>query len=260
MKRIWYKSFQVALCSAYARIAEVCPPHIWKPEYLISALYHSEPCLPLIECFEVALSTLGVHLVRGILGNNEDLTVLALEEKSIESGRLGQKRSIRDMDSLSIKRQKLNEETVVADASLDVERKSGYIVACQTVEGYASHMNKSLLSFVDSLNAPAVRPGSLRPEIALSALSILCITFSIYPKIDLSLRIFRQMLAWLPWIANQVGRYCYKFLLSISISIYIFVFFLINLLAGVIGKTRKLNYCRYFHILGRNSQCIAFSK
>ncbi|XP_068493011.1 serine/threonine-protein kinase ATR isoform X2 [Phaseolus vulgaris] len=197
---------KVALCSAYARIAQVCPPHIWKPEYLISALYHSEPCLPLIECFEVALSTLGPHFVRGILGNNEDLTVLASEDTSTESTRLGQKRPIRDMDILSMKRQKLNEEIVVADASLDMECRSGYIVTCQTVEGYASHMNKSLISFVDSLNAPAVRPGSLRPEIALSALSILCITFSIYPEIDLSLRIFQQMLAWLPWIADQAKQ------------------------------------------------------
>jgi len=111
------------------------------------------------------------------------------------------------MDNLSIKRQKLNEEVVVTDGNLDVECKSSYVVTCQTVEGYASHMNKSILSFVDSLSAPAVRPGPLRPEIALSALSILCITFSVYPEIDLSLRIFQQMLAWLPWIADKVGRY-----------------------------------------------------
>ncbi|XP_027934179.1 serine/threonine-protein kinase ATR isoform X2 [Vigna unguiculata] len=206
MGRTKSQQLKVALCSAYARIAQVCPLHIWKPEYLISALYHSEPCLPLIECFEVALSTLGPHLVRGILGNTEDLTVLASEDKSIEGTRLGHKRSIQDMDNLSIKRQKLNEEVVVTDGNLDVECKSSYVVTCQTVEGYASHMNKSILSFVDSLSAPAVRPGPLRPEIALSALSILCITFSVYPEIDLSLRIFQQMLAWLPWIADKAKQ------------------------------------------------------
>lgn len=199
--------FQVALCSVYARIAQVCPPHIWQPEYLISALYHPEPCLPLVECFQVALSTLGPHLVGGVQGNDKKLIVLAYEDKSIESMRLGQKRPIQYMDNLNIKRQKLNEEIVVADANLEVERKSSYIVTCQRVESYASHMNKSLFSFVQSLNAPAVRPGgSLRPDIALSALSMLCIAFSIYPKTDLSLRIFQQMLAWLPWIADQVGR------------------------------------------------------
>ncbi|TKY50719.1 Serine/threonine-protein kinase ATR [Spatholobus suberectus] len=67
-------------------------------------------------------------------------------------------------------------------------------------------MNKSLISFVQSLNAPAGRPGSLRPDIALSALSMLCIAFSIYPETDLSLRIFQQMLAWLPWIADQAKQ------------------------------------------------------
>ncbi|KAL2323976.1 hypothetical protein Fmac_023034 [Flemingia macrophylla] len=197
----------IALCSAYARIAKVCPPHIWQPEYLIRALYHPEPCLPLIECFQVALSTLGPHLVGGTQGNNKDFTMLAAEDKSIEGTRLGQKRPIQDMDKLNNKRQKLNDEIVVADVSLQVECKSSHIVTCQRAEGYASHMNKSLLSFVQSLNIPAVRPGgSLRPDVALSALSMLCIAFSSYPETDLSLRIFQQMLAWLPWIADQAKK------------------------------------------------------
>ncbi|RDY02662.1 Serine/threonine-protein kinase ATR, partial [Mucuna pruriens] len=206
MQRTKSQQLKVALCSAYARIAQVCPPHIWQPEYLISALYHPEPCLPLIECFRVALSSLGPHLVGGIIENNKDLTVLASEDKSIESMRLGQKRPIQDVDNLNIKKQKLNEEIVVVNASFEVECKSSYIVTCQRVEGYASHMSKSLLSFVQLLNAPAVRPGSLRPDIALSALSMLCIAFSIYPETDLSLRIFQQMLAWLPWLADQAKQ------------------------------------------------------
>lgn len=200
--------FQVALCSAYARIAHVCPPHVWKPEYLISALYHPEPCLPLIECFQVALSTLGPHLVGGTIGNNKNVTMLSYEKKSIESVIHGQKRPIQDMDNSKIKRQKLNEEIDVVDASLEVECKYSCIVTCQSVEDYANHMNKSLLSFVQSLNAPAVGPGSLRPDIvqSLSVLSMLCIAFSVCPETDLSLRIFQQMLAWLPWIVEQVGR------------------------------------------------------
>lgn len=110
------------------------------------------------------------------------------------------------MGNSKIKRQKLNEEIDVIDASIEVECKYSCIVTCQRVEDYANHMNKSLVSFVQSLNAPAVGPGSLRPDIALSALSVLCIAFSIYPESDLSIRIFQQMLAWLPWIAEQVGR------------------------------------------------------
>ena len=195
------------MCSAYARIARVCPPHIWQPEYLISTLYHpEEPFLPLIECFQVALSTLGPQLVGGIQGNDNTLTTLASKDQSIQSMRLGQKRPIQDTDNLKIKRQKLNEEIFVSDASLVVECKYSCIVTCQRVEDYANQMNKSLLSFVQSLNAPDVRPGSLRPNTALSALSMLCIAFSIYPETDLYLRIFQQMLAWLPWIVEQVGR------------------------------------------------------
>lgn len=197
---------QAALCSAYARIAQVCSPHVWKPELLISVLYHPEPCLPLIECFQVAVSTLGPHLVGGIQGNNKNGALLSNENKSIESTGHGQKRSIQDMDNFKNKRQKLSKEIDVKDASIEVECKYSCIVTCQRVEDYANHMNKSLLSFVQSLNAPAVEPGLLRPDIALSALSVLCIAFSIYPESDLSIRIFKQMLAWLPWIAEQVAR------------------------------------------------------
>jgi serine/threonine-protein kinase ATR len=116
-------SFQVALCSAYVRIAQVCPPHVWKPEHLISALCHPEPCLPLIECFQVAVSTLGPHLFGGIQGNNKNVALLLNENNSIESIRHGQKRSIQDMDNLKIKRQKLNEEIDFTEASVEVELK-----------------------------------------------------------------------------------------------------------------------------------------
>ncbi|KAK2405514.1 Ataxia telangiectasia-mutated and RAD3 protein [Trifolium repens] len=212
------QQLKVALCSAYVRIAQVCPPHVWKPEHLISALCHTEPCLPLIECFQVAVSTLGPHLFGEIQGNNKNVALLLNENKSIESIRHGQKRSIQDMDNLKIKRQKLNEEIDFTDASIEVELKYSCIVTCQTVEEYASHMNKSLLSFVQSLNAPAVGPGSLRPDIALPALSILCIAFSIYPESDLSVRIFQQMLGWLSWIAEQAKQ---GNSISVDISTYL---------------------------------------
>ncbi|GAU18055.1 hypothetical protein TSUD_51660, partial [Trifolium subterraneum] len=210
---------KVALCSAYVRITQVCPPHAWKPEHLISALCHPEPCSPLIECFQVAVSTLGPHHFGGIpQGNNKNVALLLNENKSIESIRHGQKRSIQDMDNLKIKRQKLNEEIDFTDASIEVQLKYSCIVTCQTLEDYAHHMNKSLLSFVQSLNAPGVGPGSLRPDIALPALSILCVAFSIYPESDLSVRIFQQMLAWLSWIAEQAKQ---GNSISVDISTYL---------------------------------------
>ncbi|XP_020211373.1 serine/threonine-protein kinase ATR isoform X2 [Cajanus cajan] len=249
LQSIWKTKSQqlkVALCSAYARIAQVCPPHIWQPEYLISALYHPEPCLPLIECFQVALSTLGPHLVGGIQGNNKDFTVIASEDKSIEGMRLGQKRPIQDMDNLNIKRQKLNEEIVIADISLEEERKSSYIVTFQRAEGYASEMNKSLISFVQSLNASAIIPGgSLRPDIVLSALSMLCIAFSIYPETDLSLRIFQQMLAWLPWIADQAKQ---GNSITVDISTYLEGIHSVLLVQNASFKEHNLLHNESYHV------------
>ncbi|CAK8574214.1 unnamed protein product [Lathyrus sativus] len=212
------QQLKAALCSAYARIAQVCSPHVWKPEHLISALYHPEPCLPMIECFQVAVSTLGPHLVGGIQGNDKNGALLSNENKPIERTGHGQKRSIQDMDNFKIKRQRLSKEIDVVDASIEVECKYNCIVTCQRVEDYANHMNKSLLSFIQSLNAPAVGPGSLKPDIALSALSVLCIAFSIYPESDMSIRIFEQMLAWLPWITEQVKQ---GSSISVDISTYL---------------------------------------
>ncbi|AES62926.2 Serine/Threonine-kinase ATR-like protein [Medicago truncatula] len=218
LRRTKSQELKVALCSAYVRIAKVCPPHVWKPEHLISTLCHPEPCLPLIECFQVAVSTLGAHLFVGIQGNTKNVALLSNENKSIESMKHGQKRSIQDMDNFKIKRQKLNEEINVADASIEVECKYSCIVTCQRVEDYANHMNKSLLTFVQSLNAPAAGPCSLRPDIALSALSNLCIAFSMYPESDLSIRIFQQMLVWLSWIAEQAKQ---GSLIIVDISTYL---------------------------------------
>ncbi|KAI4350245.1 hypothetical protein L6164_004717 [Bauhinia variegata] len=200
MRRTKSEELKFALCSAYARIAKVCPPHIWQPESLISALCHPEPFFPLIKCFQVALSTLGPNLVGGMQGNNKTSTLL--DDKSIESTRLRQKRPIQDLEGLKIKRQKLREEIVVASACLEAECKYSPIVSCQR-EDYANHMNKSLLSFIELLHPPTIKSGSLRPEVALPALSMLCIAFSFYPETNLSLSIFQQMYAWLPWIVEQ---------------------------------------------------------
>ncbi|MED6198219.1 hypothetical protein PIB30_064049 [Stylosanthes scabra] len=206
LSRTKSQELKVALCSAYARIARVCSPHIWQPEYLISALYQLEDLfLPLIDCFQAALSTLDPHLVGGVQGNSNTLTTLTTKDQRIQSMRLGLKRPIQEIDNPTIKRQKVNEEIAVSDASLEMECKYSGIVTCQRVEDYAKDMNKSLLSFVQSLNPPAVGVAllSLRPEAALSALSMMCITFSIYPETDIYLRIFQQMHAWLPWIVEQ---------------------------------------------------------
>ncbi|XP_054777127.1 serine/threonine-protein kinase ATR [Prosopis cineraria] len=192
------KELKVALCTAYERIVKFCPPHTWQLESLISALYHPEPFLPLIECFRVALSNLGPHLV-GMQVYNKTLT-MSIHEDNL---RLGEKRSIQEMGPLKTKRQKLNEDIVVADANVEMQFKYLHMVTLPKREDYAHNMNKSLLSFIQNLNAPAMTPSPLRPDIALSALSMLCIVFFMYPDTHLSFNIFHQMLSWLPWIVEQ---------------------------------------------------------
>ncbi|PQQ14473.1 serine/threonine-protein kinase ATR isoform X1 [Prunus yedoensis var. nudiflora] len=100
---------------------------------------------------------------------------------------------------------------------LQVERKRTHTVACER-EDYADYMHQSLLSFVEILKSPGVNPDSLRPEVALTALSMLCIAFCRYPETNLSQSIFNQMYAWIPWVCQQAKR---ENSVALDISIYL---------------------------------------
>lgn len=189
---------QDALCTAYVRIVKVCPPLTWQLESLVSALYHAEPFLPLIECFRVALSSLGPHLV-GTQIYDKNLTVSTHEDNF----KVGEKRPIQELGQSRVKRKKINED-VTADANVETQCKYLHVVTLPTREDFAHNMNKFLLSFIQNLKAPAIKPSPMKPDIALSALSMLCIVFSMHPDTDLSLIIFQQMFSWLPWIVEQV--------------------------------------------------------
>ena len=196
------------MCNAYTRIAKICPPHVWKLESLIRTLCFPEPCFPLIDCFRVALSILGPDRVGGRAVNYSSLESLTSSDKSIENLRVGEKRPIQEVDTFKVKRQKLDEEVVASDANVqvEVESKHTHIVTCEREEKYAIDMHKSLLAFVKYLDSPAVEPDSLSPDVALTALSMLCIAFSRYPETNLSICIFQQMYAWIPRICEMVGR------------------------------------------------------
>lgn len=191
-------SFQVALCSAYIRIAKICSPHIWRPESLVSTLSLLEPCFPLIVCFQVALSILGPDLIGGQVTNDGSVGQLTVGVLQVENVRVGEKRPIEDVDAFKKKRQKVDEVMGY------VEQKRTRIVTCERDEDYATNMRVSLLSFVEFLKPPAVKPDTLRPDLALGALSMLCIAFCRYPNTNLWLRIFQQMFSWMPWIVEQV--------------------------------------------------------
>lgn len=194
------------MCNAYIRIAKVCPPRVWKPESLIHMLCFPEPCFQLIDCFQVVLSILGPNGVGGKAKNYSGQNSLTSSHTSIENLRVGEKRPILDVDTFKVKRQKLNQETMASVANVQTQSKYTSIVACEREDKYANDMHKSLLSFVRYLNSPDVGHDTLSPRVALTALSMLCIAFSRYPETDLSICIFQQMYAWIPWICDLVGR------------------------------------------------------
>uniref|UniRef100_A0A2N9HIL2 Serine/threonine-protein kinase ATR n=1 Tax=Fagus sylvatica TaxID=28930 RepID=A0A2N9HIL2_FAGSY len=214
------QELKVALCNAYTRIAKICPPHVWKPESLIRTLCFPEPCFPLIDCFRVALSILGPDRVGGRAVNYSSLESLTSSDKSIENLRVGEKRPIQEVDTFKVKRQKLDEEVVASDANVqvEVESKHTHIVTCEREEKYAIDMHKSLLAFVKYLNSPAVEPDSLSPDVALTALSMLCIAFSRYPETNLSICIFQQMYAWIPGICEMAKQ---ENSIALDVSIYL---------------------------------------
>lgn len=157
----------------------------------------------MIDCLHVALSILGPDLVGGRITDNSCQSLSTLSDKSIENSQVGEKRPIEDVDSFNTKRQKVDEKIINPDSNIQLEWQCAHIVPCET-EDYANQMHKSLLSFAECLKSPGVCPNSLRPDLALMALSILCIAFCRYPETNLSLCIFHQMYTWIPWICQQV--------------------------------------------------------
>ncbi|RVW38512.1 Serine/threonine-protein kinase ATR [Vitis vinifera] len=208
---------KVALCNAYIRIAKTCPPHIWKPESLIYTLLSSEPCLPLIDCFQVALSILGPDCV-GAKTSDTNMVSSTSSDKRIENLRVGGKRPIQDQDTCKSKRQKLEEESMASNAEVHVSCKLSHIVTCEREQEHANYMHTSLLSFVELLKPTVVKDTPFRPEVSLTALSMLCIVFSKYPQTNLSLFITQQIYAWIPWICEQVKQGCS---IALDLSIYL---------------------------------------
>ncbi|KAK8624063.1 hypothetical protein V6N13_065420, partial [Hibiscus sabdariffa] len=207
---------KVALCTAYIRISRTCPPHIWKPESLINLLCCPEPCILLIDCLEVALSVLGPHRVVG-RADHSNLVLSTSSEKLMASPKVGEKRHIIDADNFNVKRQKTDGEIKFSNTNVPGDIKFTDIVSYER-EGYADSMHKSLLLFVETLNAPSLKNDALRPEVALTALSQLSVAFCRYPQTNMSLYIFRQMLSWIPWICEQAKQ---ESALMVDISMYL---------------------------------------
>ncbi|KAL5561258.1 hypothetical protein UlMin_031005 [Ulmus minor] len=250
MRRTKSQELKVALCGAYIRIAKSCPPHIWRPELLTQILSTVEPCFPLIDCFQAALSILGPDCVGGKMTNERNLNLLTLADKSVGNFGVGEKRPIQDSHPLKAKRQKIDEETTASDAICQMEQKHADLVNREREE-YADDMHMSLLSFLEFLKFPAVKPDSFRPDSALTALSMLCIVFSRYPETNMSCRIFQQMYSWLPWICEQAKQ---ESSITHDFSIYLEGFHRILLLQSSLMLDSKMfentdNYGDLIHVM-----------
>lgn len=190
----------------YIRIAKSCGPHIWRPDSLISMLYSSKPCFPLIDCFQVAVSILGPDLIEERRNNDVSLGISTSQNDDVAHLRVGEKRPFQDPDALKRKRQKFNEEFIDLDTDFqDINKPSSG--TCEGSKEYADYMRTSLLLFVEHLKPPGDNANSLGSDLALTALCSLCIVFCEYQRINQSLGIFQQLCEWIPWIYEQVGYY-----------------------------------------------------
>ncbi|XP_011046623.1 PREDICTED: serine/threonine-protein kinase ATR isoform X3 [Populus euphratica] len=205
MQRTKSQELKVALCCSYSRIARTCPPHIWRPESLIHMLCCPEPFSSLIDCFQVALSILGPDRVGGRMENNDDASLSVSGDITVQNSSVGKKRHSQNVDTIQTKRRKVDDDVMASDPSVLAECKLNSIVNSKRDEEYADCMHKSLVSFLEHLKPPA-KPDSLRPDVALAALSMLCIAFCRFPTTYLSICIFQQMHAWIPWICEQAER------------------------------------------------------
>ncbi|XP_056170174.1 serine/threonine-protein kinase ATR isoform X2 [Syzygium oleosum] len=195
---------KVALCNAYVRIAKICPPYIWRPDYLIQMICSPEPCFLLIRCLQVALSILSPDRVGGQITDESCPDLLISSDDSTEFSSIGGKRrSSDDGQGFNVKRQKVDHTSEAPASKILAEHKVVHLASCESERGYAYYVHTLIVSVLDLLKLPAVKPGSLEPDVALRALSMLSIAFCRVPKTSLSLSTFRQMISWIPWIFEE---------------------------------------------------------
>ncbi|KAL5978486.1 hypothetical protein ACLOJK_029603 [Asimina triloba] len=192
---------KVAMCSAYIRIAKICPPHVWRPGLLVDVLCSSKPCYAFIDC---------IHAVVGILGPSsigEEVTGDSIRGlSSLSKGiacMVGEKRLADDAEGLKRKRQKIEGETVVNNVNVKVDGKFTGNFSHERDKEYTDYMRGLLISFVGFLKPGGFKDGILRPETSLTALSMLCIVFCNHARTKLAIAIFQQMRVWIPWMHEQ---------------------------------------------------------
>jgi serine/threonine-protein kinase ATR len=64
------QELKVAMCSAYVRIVNTCPPHIWNLDMLVDLLHYPGPCFERVNCIQVVVEILGPQSVGGQIETN----------------------------------------------------------------------------------------------------------------------------------------------------------------------------------------------
>ncbi|KAG8368042.1 hypothetical protein BUALT_Bualt15G0004300 [Buddleja alternifolia] len=223
---------KAGLCSAYVRIAKICPPCTWRPECLICILCSSKPIFQLIECFKVAVSRLGPNLVGRIMTVDNHTGVSESSER--ESPKVGGKRPTQEIETSETKRQKIDNYS--ATTCQDVCKFPSSFTGVAEKE-YAECMCSSLNSLLEFLEPPGENSNSLRTEISLTAISTLCIVFSEHPHANLSLCIFRKICKWISWMSEQAYQ---ELPSTLDLSIFLVAVDSLLLLQGSLPKEDKL--------------------
>ncbi|CAN7059710.1 unnamed protein product [Brassica rapa subsp. trilocularis] len=207
LQRTKSEELKASLCSAYVRIVKSCPPYVWKLHCLLELLHLSEPCFQLIECFQAVLVVLGPDFDTAKCGGH----TTAASARPVQGINAGQKRHMKDGSTHKRKRQKVG-----------VDTQQGVYFAPEITDetdGKDSvNLHRMLISAVESLKPPPAGLSLLRPEILIMALSILTNAFCLCPWTRMTYRLFRQMYAWIPWIAEQVEN---KNPIIFDISLYL---------------------------------------
>ncbi|KAL3621412.1 hypothetical protein CASFOL_036324 [Castilleja foliolosa] len=225
---------KASLCSAYVRIAKICPPYSWKPECLISMLCSPKPIFHLIDCFKVAVSRLGPSLIGRITAGDNHTDLSDSRDNEYERPKVGGKRPVHNVETSDPKRQRI-----------DINSGTTYQDACKFVSSftevgdkeYADFMRNSLNLLIEYLNPPEESSNSFGAEISLKAICTLCIVFTEYPQADLSLCIFRLMCKWISWMFEQAEH---ELPLPPSLFIFLEAVYSLLFLQGSFPRESKL--------------------
>lgn len=167
-------------------------------------LCSTESIFPLIDCFQAAISRLGPDFGGGELANDHRMVSSTSGDNEYKNLKTGEKRLALDLGCSHPKRQKIVDEREDFSTNCQGVDNISSKFTCVGEREYADYMCTSLSLFVEDLTPPCVKDNSLKPEVALAALTALCIVFCEYPHLNLTLSIFSQFCKWIPWISEQV--------------------------------------------------------